>query len=184
MNDRIAQLEAFLFYHGEPISEDELAKFLKLEKKEVRSALETYRGVLREREGGGLELLFSDSEVQLVTKPAHAALLKKLQEEELEEELTPAALQTLSVVCYLGPLTRPEIDYIRGVNSSFTLRGLVVRGLINRNSGGKRGAFRYAVSFEFLKHMGIRGQEELPEYEKYTGLLQRLREQGQKISND
>lgn len=176
-SDTIAKLEALLFYHGEPISWEDIAKFLGIQKKEVQSLIEMYERALKEREGGGLELLRSESEAQLVTKRECGEIFKKLQDKELKEELTPAALETLSVVAYLGPLFRPEIDYVRGVNSSFMLRALMLRGLLERTKGGKRGAFRYAASFEFLKHMGLRGQEELPEYAKYKGLLERLREQ-------
>ncbi|MDP3725163.1 MAG: SMC-Scp complex subunit ScpB [Nanoarchaeota archaeon] len=181
---KVAELEALLFYHGDPISHEDIAKFLDISKKEVRPLLLEYQNILSSREEGGLELLLSDFEVQLVTSPKHGDLFRKLQEEELKEELTPAALQALSVVAYLGPLTRPEIDYIRGVNSSFTLRGLILRGLVNRVTGGKRGAFQYSASFEFLKHMGIGSAEGLPEYAKYKSVLERLREQSQIISND
>ena len=183
-NEKIAQLEALLFYHGEPTSHDDIAKFLGIQKKDVLNLLREYEDNLSRRDGGGLELLHSGSLVQLVTRKEYADVFKKLQDAELKEELTPAALETLSVVAYLGPLTRPEIDYIRGVNSSFMLRALFLRGLIERLKGGKRGAFQYSASFEFLKHMGINGQEELPEYDKHKGLLERLREQGQTISND
>ncbi len=180
-SDMMAKLEALLFYHGEPISREDIAKFLEISKKEVQPLIESYNHIVNARKEGGLELLVSDSEIQLVTKKQCAEIFKKLQDKELREDLTPAALETLSVVAYLGPLTRPEIDYVRGVNSSFMVRGLVLRGLLKRSVGGKRGAFAYSASFEFLKHMGIRAQEELPEYEKYKGLLQRLREQNVEI---
>ena len=104
---------------------------------------------------------------------------EKLAKEEFKEDLTPAALETLSVVAYLGPMPRSMIDYVRGVNSSFMLRNLLMRGLVERTLSEKRkNVYEYRVSFDFLKHMGIGTIGELPEYEKYKNILASFETQG------
>ena len=178
-NGNIGQLEALLFFHGEAISEKKIASFLDLKGKEAKALLDRYEKVLRTREDGGLQLLRDGAKAQLVTREGNKEISKQLVKEDLKEELTPASLETLAIISYLGPLSRPEIDYIRGVNSSFMLRHLILRGLVERVSGVKKshGAHAYQVSFAFLKHMGLEKVEKLPEYEKYTDLLERMREQ-------
>ena len=109
---------------------------------------------------------------QLATKPDLAWLGQKLVQEEFKEELTPATLETLSIIAYLGPVARSTVDYIRGVNSSFILRALLVRGLVTRHfQEARKNTFEYKVSFNFLKHLGLGKIEELPEFEKYKNIL-------------
>ena len=85
-------------------------------------------------------------------------------------------METLSIVTYAGPMTRAELEYIRGVNSSFTMRNLLIRGLIERYPDPKRtNVFIYKPSFDLLKHIGISKVEDLPEYEKFQALIAKLR---------
>src|SRR3972149_1519044 len=88
-------------------------------------------------------------------------------DEELKEELTPAGLETLSIIAYFGPVSKIKIDYFRGVNSAFILRNLLMRGLIDRSDKSKEEGYAYSLNFDALKHLGISKIEELPEYEKY-----------------
>ncbi|OGM90620.1 hypothetical protein A3A20_00685 [Candidatus Wolfebacteria bacterium RIFCSPLOWO2_01_FULL_45_19] len=93
-------------------------------------------------------------------------------EEEFQEDLTAAATETLSVVAYAGPISRAQIEYIRGVNSSFILRSLMMRGLIERNSDPKRqNVYLYTASFELLKKLGLDSAAKLPDYAKYRALI-------------
>ena len=85
------------------------------------------------------------------------------------------------------PLSRisgpsPEIDYVRGVNSSFILRNLLLRGLIERREEKKGALYQYEASFDFLKHLGLRKVKDLPEYETYRGMLTRFQEQNKSDS--
>ncbi|MFH0806206.1 MAG: SMC-Scp complex subunit ScpB [Candidatus Brennerbacteria bacterium] len=162
-----AACEATLFYYGAPISISKLAKILGVTPKECHETLSIISEKLAATPERGLTLLMNGDEVTLATKPELKDLLESLMKEEFQESLTPAALETLSLVAYLGPVPRSSVDYIRGVNSSFTLRGLLLRGLIERAPAPKGGGYVYAASMEFLKHMGVMKAEELPEYEKY-----------------
>ncbi|MAF80354.1 SMC-Scp complex subunit ScpB [bacterium] len=182
-DNRLAQLEALLFYHGEAVTLKRISSILKTTEKRVEKLVLEYKKELEAREQGGFTLLQDKGKVQLVTKPEFRSIFEKLVSDELKEDLTPASLETLAIIAYLGPLSRAEIDYIRGVNSSFMVRNLVLRGLIDRQKGlKKRGAYAYTASFDFLKHIGLGKTEDLPEYEKYHDVLQKLEEQEQESS--
>jgi segregation and condensation protein B len=91
----------------------------------------------------------------------------KFMNKEIGEALSPAVSEVLAVVAYRGPLTRAQIEYIRGVNCCFTLRNLAMRGLVERkeNPDDSR-SYLYEISFDFLNSLGIKKVQELPEYEE------------------
>ncbi|MDO8752280.1 MAG: SMC-Scp complex subunit ScpB, partial [Anaerolineales bacterium] len=123
------------------------------------------------KENRGVAILTHNDHIQLVTRADFSPLLEKVMKAELNESLTNAALETLSVIAYAGPISRAEIDYIRGVNSSFILRSLLLRGLIEREADPKRAnAFLYTPSANFLQHLGLKNFNELPEFEKFRAL--------------
>src|SRR3989344_2420895 len=139
---KLAALEALLFIHGESLQLKKVAAALGAEKEELREALEVLKRELQSDERGlfllsdaPIETIFSapdweSKKIQLATKPAFSGILEQFVKEELREDLSPASLEALSLIAYLGPVSRSEIDYIRGVNSSFILRNLALRGLI------------------------------------------------------
>ena len=101
-----------------------------------------------------------------------AEILKSIVNSEFDSELSKASLETLSIIIYKGATSRAEIDYIRGVNSSFILRNLLVRGLIEREA--KRGedkSYVYKPSLNLLEHLGVMSLEELPEYSSMSAKL-------------
>src|SRR3989344_8813132 len=95
-----------------------------------------------------------------------SAILETITKSELSEELSKSALETLTLVLYRGPVNKSNIDFIRGVNSQFILRNLLVRGLIERvaHETDKR-VLLYRATFELLQHLGISRITELPEYD-------------------
>jgi len=168
---KLAELEALLFVYGEPLPLKKIAKLLKIKESAAGELVKELETSLA-GEGRGLTLLKNGDRVQLVTKPEFQTVSETLIKEEFREELTPAALETLSIIAYLGPVPRSTIDYVRGVNSSFILRSLLMRGLVEREvSEEKKNVYEYRVSLEFLKHLGLGSREELPEFEKYRNIL-------------
>jgi len=166
-----SKLEALLFIYGEPIEVKKLAKISGLKESEVKDGLASLEKELA-REERGLSLIQDKGRFQLVTKPEFSKLLEDITKQEFSEELTPAALETMSIVSYAGPITRADIEYIRGVNSSFTLRALLMRGLVEREADTKRSnAYVYSASFELLRHLGLLKKEDLPDYQKYNNLV-------------
>jgi len=171
-NNTVAALEALLFYYGEPLDAKKISKLLEIKESECEALVSELTAKLESDPKSGLLLLKHGEFFQLATKPDLAWLGQKLIQEEFKEELTPAALETLSIIAYLGPVARSTVDYIRGVNSSFILRALLVRGLVTRHvQESRRNTFEYKVSFDFLKHLGLSRIEDLPEFEKYKNIL-------------
>lgn len=159
-----AAAEALLFIHGEPLKIKKIAKILEIEESVAESVLNDLKNRL-DGEDGGLRLILTDDSVQLATKPEFSKITEDFIKDEFQENLSPAALETMSIIAYLGPISRAKIEHIRGVNSSFILRILAMRGLMERNSDKQ--SYLYKLSFECLKRLGISKIEELPEYEKY-----------------
>jgi segregation and condensation protein B len=158
------KIEAVLFYRGEAVPLDTLTRGLKVEKEELNQALQTLSSALTER---GVRLLMTDDTAALVTAPELSTLIETLRKEELSEEITKAGAETLAIILYKGPLTRVEIDYLRGVNSTFVLRNLMMRGLIERVPHPEDSrSFLYRGTSEVLAHLGITRIEELPEFDK------------------
>lgn len=157
-------LEAVLFFKGEAVSFEELAHLLRVSVEEVSGAISALKEELGSR---GVRILLTHDSAALVTAPEASSLIEALRREEYSGEITKAAAETLAIVLYQGPLQRFEIDYLRGVNSTFTLRNLLVRGLIEKipNPQDKRG-FLYRPSADLLAHLGLTSVTELPEFDK------------------
>lgn len=157
-----AIIESLLFVSAEPIKIKKLAKLCNRPIPEVENALMELQNEYRIR---GLRILKKSSKAQMVTAPETAQYTQKLIKSELQEDLSRASLETLAVIAYRGPISRVKIEDIRGVNSSFILRKLLIRGLIERIINPKsRRSFLYRISFDFLKRLGIEKVEDLPDY--------------------
>jgi len=164
MTNLDSRIEAILFWKGEPISRKKLSEILKVGQTEINEAVEKLKESLASR---GIVLIEKENEVMLGTTRELSSLIENLQKEELNKELSKATLETLSIVLYKNGASRAEIDYIRGVNSSFTLRALSVRGLVDKTIDAKDSRrYIYRPSFELLSYMGVKSVEELPDYEE------------------
>lgn len=155
-------IEALLFVLGEPVSIKRLSSLTEKSLKEVKEALVPLEASLKER---GIRLVFSQEEVGLATAPEASEIVSHALREEFSEALTKAALETLAIVIYKGPLSRSDVDYIRGVHSSFSLRNLLVRGLIERvGHPDDSRVFLYRPSMNMLTFFGVPRLEDMPEY--------------------
>ena len=156
------KIEAILFWRGEPMTRKKLSEILEVGQNEINEGIEKLKENLLNR---GIVLVEKENELTLGTNPEISELVEKLQKEELNKELSKASLETLSILLYKNGTTRAEIDYIRGVNSSFILRALSVRGLVEKSvdpNDSRR--FIYKPSLNLLSFMGIKSIEELPEF--------------------
>lgn len=158
------QIESILFWKAEPMKISDLAKILEISVEQVNEAAAALNTSLENR---GIQLLNNNNELSLITAAENGPLIEKLLKEELNKELSKAALETLSIILYKGPMKRSEIDYIRGVNSQFIIRNLMIRGLVDKeqNPNDERGFF-YKASADLLNFMGIKSVDEMPEYDK------------------
>ncbi|MBI5787032.1 MAG: SMC-Scp complex subunit ScpB [Candidatus Niyogibacteria bacterium] len=166
MDNLDKRIEAVLFIHGEPVSLERLVKILGGTQTKIQDALNALDKRLA---GGALTLVWHKDTVQLATRPAFAKDAQVLIKEEVSNDISRAASETLAVIAYKGSLPRSEIDYIRGVNSSYILRNLLIRGLIERRTNPKDSrTYIYQVSVDFLKFLGLSRIEELPEYAEFA----------------
>jgi segregation and condensation protein B len=157
-----AKIEAVLFWKGDSVSVKKLAEIFSTNTEEIDAALKNLENSLK---GRGLTLLRNDDELMLGTAPEVSEVIEKLTKEELIKDLGKAGLETLSIIVYRSPISRSEIDYIRGVNSTFIVRNLLIRGLVERVENEKDArSFLYKPTLELLSYLGVRNLEELPEY--------------------
>lgn len=157
-----AKIESVLFWKAEPVALSRLAKMFSVTVEDIQKSIALLEGKLH---GRGVAIIFKDDEVSLRTAPDASALIDSLAKEELARDLGKAGLETLSIVLYQGPISRREIDYIRGVNSNFILRNLLVRGLVEKIENPKdQRSFLYRPTFDLISFLGISRVEDLPEY--------------------
>src|SRR5947207_7824163 len=156
-----ALVESLLFVADEPVPVAQLASALEAPPREVEAALATLAETYAKR---GLRLQRSKDKVQLTTAPAAAEKVQRFLGLAASAPLTRAALETLAIVAYQQPVTRPQIEAVRGVNSDSVLKNLLSKGLIEE-SGRSEGPGRpvlYATTPEFLQHFGLTALTELP----------------------
>ncbi len=163
MSDRrklLNALECILFVADRALKTSEIARALKVSEGEALSLLQEFAETLR---GRGLQLEEVAGGWRLSTKPEYAEYIRRLLPER-RERLSKAALETLAIIAYRQPITRPEIEHLRGVRSDATLATLLQRQLI-KPVGRKRTAGRplmYATTEKFLELFGLRDLSELP----------------------
>lgn len=158
-------IESLIFVSGDPVKISKIVKIINTSKEEIIEVINELEKDYS-KDDRGLVLLVKDEEIQLVSKPKNAAYIEQMVKGELQDSLSNAALEVLSIVAYKGPISKTEIEAIRGVNCSYTIRNILMRGLIERidNPKDQRG-YLYAISFEFLKKLGISKVENLPQYD-------------------
>lgn len=158
-----SKIESILFVANRPLSVKRLMEICDAGKEEVAAALDAIAGVYTD--GRGIRLLRNGSEVQMATSPETAKLVQDFLKDETTGELTKPSLETLTVVAYRGPITKSELEQIRGVNCSLILRNLLMRGLVEA-VGGEGPLATYRVTMDFLRFLGVASVEELPDYDK------------------
>lgn len=156
------QLESLLFVASKPLTVKKLAKLLGQAEWSVMSALQTLQSTYGA--DSGIRLISTGEEWQLTTHPDNQTLVENLVKAEVGGELTRPQLETLTVISYCGPITKPELEQIRGVNCSLIIRNLLIRGLVKEVDGGVHLVPTYEVTMEYLRHMGIANLNELPDY--------------------
>ncbi len=169
LSDLSARAEAFLFSEGGALTLRKLEQLVGAKREELSAALDELAAHL---EGSGLSLVRTETEISLCTAPKAAEVIKKAYEEELSRDIGDAGLEVVSILLYRGASTRAQIDYIRGVNTSSTIRTLLARGLVERAVNEKDAReYLYRPTAELLAHLGVRTAKELPEHDAIAGEL-------------
>ncbi len=154
-----------LFYEADAITVSELVDLLGAKPEDIRNALDEIKS---EFSGSKSIVLLNQGESYSLALAGRArdAILAR-DNKEREGELSRAALETLSCIIYLGSATKSQIDYIRGVQSSYMLRALLSRGLVSRNGRSGRDTV-YIPTVETMRFMGLSKIEDMPEYDKIS----------------
>jgi segregation and condensation protein B len=158
-----ALLEAMLFVAGEPVTAASIAKSTDLQEQEIRRLMEEMTAEYRERNAGLLIAEIADG-YQMVTNPEYAVWLKRFKNIAQSNKLSTSGLETLAIIAYKQPVTKLEVDQLRGVNSDGAVKSLLEKRLIKivgkKESPGR--PFLYGTTKEFLQYFGLKSLSELP----------------------
>lgn len=160
-----AAIEAVLFVAANPVSVSQLAETLGVKMVDIEQALNQLETSYQN--GRGLRLQRSEGRVQLTTAPVLGMMIEKFLGLESVARLSRAGLETLAIIAYRQPITRPGVDAIRGVNSDGVMKSMLQKGLIQevgRTEGPGR-PILYCTTTEFLQHFGLSSINELPSFE-------------------
>ncbi|HTH93153.1 MAG TPA: SMC-Scp complex subunit ScpB [Candidatus Paceibacterota bacterium] len=176
MNNLSQTIESILFATAEEYTVNELSGLLKVSKEEIENALATLAESL---EGHGMMLVRERDSVTLATRAEHAPILETIRKEELQKDLSKASAETLAVVVYKPGATKAEIELIRGVNASYSLRALQIRGLIESKGAGR--AVTYHPTLALLEHYGVSDAGQLPQYQETVQKIASLISQTEEV---
>jgi len=162
-----SKVESILFVAGKEMSLKQIANFCHSNIESVEVVLENLKDKYN-REGSGINIITDKDKVQMVTNPLNKELIQALLKQEISSELTRPQLEALTVIAYRGPITKLELEQIRGVNCSLILRHLIIKGLIDVQADKIIDNNKYSLTIEFMKHLGINQVDELPDYDRLS----------------
>ncbi len=160
-----SKIESLLFISAKPMTVKQLSGLIKKDAKEIKRAgdelVEEYKNKNR-----GIQIIKNGSKYQMVSSPENAKLVRDFIKDETTGELSRPSMETLTIIAYRGPISKIDLDRIRGVNCSLIVRNLLLRGLIEGKTDGKKKETYYTVTFDFIRFLGINDISELPDYER------------------
>lgn len=160
-----SQIETILFVASKPLAVKKIAKVLQIAEDQVLSELEKLRQKYNSSDSG-IIIVRNNEEWQMVSHPDNRAAAENFMKAEVSGELTRPQLETLTVISYCGPITKPELEQIRGVNCSLIIRNLMMRGLVKEVENSASLLPTYEVTMDYSRHLGLNDLKELPEYDK------------------
>lgn len=161
-------VEALLFISNKPLAVKKMAELCASGKVEVETVLKTLAEEYNQAPERGVRLILNGDTAQLATASAASEVVEKFVKEELTGEMTRPQLEALTIIVYRGPITKMELEQIRGVNCSLILRNLMIRGLVESELDKKMKIEVYRVTNDFLRFLGVTSAKELPDYEKLS----------------
>jgi len=175
-------IEGVLFYKAEPVKKTVLKKIFDISDEILEQSCMS----LQERlTNGATRLTITDKEVQLTTAPELSETIETIRKDELRKDIGRAGAETLAIILYRGPLSRADIDRVRGVNSTFIIRSLLIRGLVERrNHPTNKQSFIYNVTPNLFNHLGITKKEDLPQFSEIMDSLDKYDEEQSGENNE
>ena len=158
-----SKIESLLFISAKPLTVNQLADLLKIDKKEiVKSAgelLEEYKN-----RQAGVQIINDGAKYQMVSSPANAKIIQEFIKDETTGELSRPSLEALTIIAYRGPVSKIDLDRIRGINCALILRNLLIRGLVEGKFDKKKNETYYTATFDFIRFLGLNSIKDLPDY--------------------
>jgi segregation and condensation protein B len=168
-NNLEQQIEALLFATATPQSLKSLATRFETSVFDIQKVLAELEESLSNR---AIMLVQDGQEVTLVTRPEYSGLIETIRKEELSKELSKASAETLSAIAYSPGISKVQIEFIRGVNVSYSLRSLSMRGLIESRGAGR--SIGYYPTLQMLEYFGVSRVEDLPQYSETSLKIAKL----------
>ncbi|KKP89336.1 MAG: Segregation and condensation protein B [Parcubacteria group bacterium GW2011_GWA2_36_10] len=174
----LAALESLLLAAGKPLAFKEIADLFKEDLAKVEEILNEVEKKYNQPDSG-IHLVLNNKKAQLVTNPNNAEILQAYLHDEQSGELSKASLETLTIIAYRQPISKEELEQIRGVNCSLIIRNLMIRGLVEAQDEKNDLAPKYSVTIDLLRHLGLDSVKQLPDFESLNSNenLQTLLEQ-------
>lgn len=157
------KIESLLFISAKPIAAKQLADLIKVEEEEIKQAGEELMADYKQAQRG-VQIIKNGNKFQMVSSPDYAGLVQDFIQEETAGELSRPSLEALTIIAYRGPMTKADLDRIRGVNCALILRNLLIRGLVEAKTDKNETC--YNVTFDFIRFLGINDITELPDFER------------------
>jgi len=163
--NNLSIVESILFATGKPVKYKEIISFVKIKEKGLKEIISDLKEKYNTNESG-VHILDNNNKLQLVTNPDNGKVMQEYFVDEITGELSRPALETLTIISYRQPISKEELEQIRGVNCSLILRNLLIRGFVESKSSKGGLLTNYSVTTDFLRHLGIDSVKDLPDYEK------------------
>lgn len=167
MQELKSKIESLLFISAKSMSIKSLAELIAVEVKDIELAGDELVAELKAAHRG-IQVIRNKESFQMVSAAENAELVQSFIKDETTGELSRPSLETLTIIAYRGPITKSDIDRIRGVNCSLILRNLLLRGLVELKEDKNKQENFYTVTFDFIRFLGLNDVKELPDYEKLS----------------
>ena len=160
-----SKIESLLFVSPKPITAKQLAALEIGKIDEITKCLKDLQKEYKQ-EKRGIQIVEHNNKYQMTSAKENFELVQKLTKQETSGELSRPSLETLTIIAYRAPITKLDIERIRGINCTLILRNLLIRGLVEVKLDKQKQENYYNVSFDFLRYLGINNVRDLPDYEK------------------
>jgi len=176
-----SKIESLLFIAAKPLSIKQLADVLHGEIKEIERTANELLSDYKKSERG-MQVIKQGNKYQMVSAPENAKIVQQFIKDETSGDLTRPSLEALTIIAYRGPISKIDLDRIRGVNCALIIRNLLIRGLIESKFDQKKKETYYTVSFDFIRFLGLNEIKDLPDFERLNqdDTLDRMLEQAKK----
>jgi len=160
-----SKIESLLFISAKPMSLKQLSDLIKEKKEEIKKAGDELVEEYKEKKRG-IQIIKNGNKYQMVSSPENAGLVQEFIKDETTGELSRPSLEALTIIAYRGPVSKIDLDRIRGVNCSLILRNLLLRGLVEAKFDKQKQETYYTITLDFTRFLGLNNINELPDFEK------------------